>query len=146
VSAESTGEEEEGDLEHHWKTLDEEVQWPFLESIAFALTVSATLDHRPARIPQVPVQPLLSQHGNECSEQGDQKAGVHESSGGDDLARWRFLDRWNSGGLAQDRRLIEGEEDCAEDGCGLFVRVGLKFRMDIDDESRADGREQARLQ
>jgi len=146
VTAESAGEEEEGDLEHQWKTLDEEVQWPFLESITFALAVTTTLDHRPARIPQVPVEPLLSQHGNECGEQGDQEAGVHEPSDGGDLARRVFLDRWNSRGLARDRRLIEGEEDGAEEGHGLFVRVWLKFRMDIDDESRADGREQASLQ
>jgi len=48
ASAETAGEKEEGGLEHHWKTLDEEVQWPSLEPIAFSLTVSATLDHRPA--------------------------------------------------------------------------------------------------
>ena len=53
--------EEEGDLEHHRETLDEQVQWPLLEPVAFALTVSAALDHRSARIPQGPVQPLFSQ-------------------------------------------------------------------------------------
>jgi hypothetical protein len=69
VSAESTSEEEEGNLEHHWKALNEGVEWPFLEPIAFALAVSATLDHRPARVPQVPVEPLFSQHRDECGEQ-----------------------------------------------------------------------------
>ena len=127
MSAESAGKEEQGDLEHHWKALDEEVQWPFLEPIAFALTVSTTLDHRPARIPQVSVEPLLPQHGNECGEQGDQEAGVHDSSDSDNLARWRFLNRWDDGGLTRDRRLIESEEDCTGEGRGLFVRVRLKF-------------------
>ena len=103
------------------------MQWPFLESIAFALTVPATLDHRPARIPQVSVQPLLPQHGDECGEQGDQEARIHEPSYGDDLARWIFLSRWDGGGLAWAGGLIESEEDCAEKGRGLFVGVGLKF-------------------
>ena len=40
LSAESTGEEEEGNLEHQRKTLDERIEWPFLEPVAFALTVS----------------------------------------------------------------------------------------------------------
>ena len=35
----------------------------------FALTVTVALDHRTARIPQVPVGPLLPQHGNECGQQ-----------------------------------------------------------------------------
>ena len=55
VPAESAGEKEERGLEHHRETLDEVMQRPFLEPISFALTVSATLDHRPARIAQVPV-------------------------------------------------------------------------------------------
>jgi hypothetical protein len=45
VSAESTSKEEESDLEHDWKALNEEVERPLLESIEFALAVSATLNH-----------------------------------------------------------------------------------------------------
>ena len=41
---------------------------------------------------------------------------------------------------------IEGEEDCAEEGCGLFVRIGLETRVDVDDEGRTDSGEQTRLQ
>ena len=37
--------EEEGYLEHYWKTFNEEVEWPFLEPIKLALAVSTTLDH-----------------------------------------------------------------------------------------------------
>ena len=44
VPARSGGKKEEGSLEHHRETLDESVQWPFLKPIAFALTVSATVD------------------------------------------------------------------------------------------------------
>ena len=146
MSAESAGEEEEGDLEHHWKTLDEEVQWPFLQSIAFALTVSATLDHRPARIPQVSIQPLLAQHGDECGEQGDHETRIHETGHCDDLARWVLLGKWNGRSVNRDGRLIESEEDRAEEGGGLFVRIGSEVRMGIDDEGGADGREQTSLQ
>ena len=45
VLTEAKGEKEEGDLEHHRETLDEEVQWPFLQPIAFSLAVSASLNH-----------------------------------------------------------------------------------------------------
>ena len=55
------------------------------------------------------------------------------------------MNRWNRGGLAWDGGLIESEEDCAEKGGGLFVRVGSEVGMDVDDESGADGREQTRL-
>jgi len=62
------GEEEEGNLEHEQKTLNEEIEGPLLESIALALTISAMLNHRPSCVPQVPVEPLLAQHCGECSE------------------------------------------------------------------------------
>ena len=134
MSAESTGEKEERDLEYYRETFDEEVEWPFLEPIEFALTVSATLDHRPARITQVPVQPLLAQHGGECSEQGQQKARVHQTGDSDDLARWAFLDRWDGGGLTGDGGLVEGEENGTEEGRRLLVGIGSEARVDIDDE------------
>jgi hypothetical protein len=63
----------------------------------------------------------------------------------DNLVRWRFLNRWNDGGLTRDSRLVEGEEDRAEEGCRLLGRVRSEVLMDVDDKGRADGREQARL-
>ena len=30
--------------------------------------------------------------------------------------------------------MIEGEEDGAEEGCRLLVRVGLELGIDVDDE------------
>ena len=145
MATETTGEKEEGDLEHHRQTLDEEVQWPFLQSIAFALTVSASLDNRPTRILQVSIQPLLAQHRDECGEHGDYETRIHEAGDGDDLARWIFLDRWDGRGLTGDGGLIESDEDRTEEGGGLLVRIGLEVRMDIDDEGRADGGEQTGL-
>jgi len=59
--------------------------------------------------------------------------------------RWVSLDRWNGGGFTGDSGLVESEEDRAEEGGGLFIGIGLEVRMDIDDESRADGREQTCL-
>ena len=35
--------------------------------------------------------------------------------------------------------MIEGEEDCTKESCGLFVRIGLEARMNVDDKGRADG-------
>jgi hypothetical protein len=146
VSAESAGEQEKRRLEHHRETLDEEVQRPLLQPITFSLAVSATLDHRPARIPQVPVQPLLPQHRDECGQQRDQETRIHQAGRGDDLARWAFLNGRNGGGLAGNGGLVEGEEDGTEEGGGLFVGIGLEIRMDVDDKGGADGREQTGLQ
>jgi len=105
------------------------------------LAVSAALDHRPTRVPQVPVQPLLPQHGNECGKQGHHKTRVHETGDDDDLARWVLLKGLDSGGLTGDGGLVESEEDLAEEGNGLRIWIGLEVRMDIDDESGADGGE-----
>jgi len=145
VSTESTGEKEEGDLEHHRETLDEEVQWPFLQPIAFTLTVSASLDHRPARILQVSIQPLLAQHGDERGKHGDYETRVHETGHGDDLTRWISLGGLDGRSVTRDGGLIESEEDRAEEGGGLLVRIWLEVRMDVDDEGGADGREQTSL-
>ena len=40
---------------------------------------------------------------------------------------------------------MESEEDCAEEGRILAIWIGLELGMDVDDEWRSDGREQARL-
>ena len=126
VLAQSAGEEEERSLEHDWEALDEEMQGPLLQSIALPLTVCATLDHRPAGIPEVSVEPLLSQHRNECGKKRDQETRVHEPSDGDDLAGRILWDEWDGGGFVRDGRLVEGEEDHAEEGCRLLVRIGLE--------------------
>ena len=89
---------------------------------------------------------MFPQHRNERSEQGDQETRVHEAGGGDDLARWILLSRWNHGGLSWDGGLVEGEENGAEEGGRLLVLVGLEVGTNTNDESRADGREKARLQ
>jgi len=67
------------------------MEGPLLESIALALTVSATLDHQPSCIAQVAVEPLLAQHHDECGKQGDQETHVHEFSDGDNLTGRIFL-------------------------------------------------------
>ena len=146
VFAQAAGEEEKGSLEHDREALDEEVEGPLLEPIALALAVTATLDHRPARVPQVSVEPLLPQHRDECGKQRDHQTSVHESGDRDDLGGRIFLGGWNGGGLIRDGGLIEGEENCAEESRGLLVRIGLEARVDIDDEGGTDGGEKTRLQ
>ena len=42
--------------------------------------------------------------------------------------------------------MIEGEEDGTEEGCSLIARIWLKLLIDVDDESRANCREQSSLQ
>lgn len=135
VLAESAGKKEDSGVEHPRKTLYEEVERPFLKPIAFELTITATFDRRPARISQVPVYPLLPQHGEECNEQGNRKTRVHEPGRGDDPTWWILLNRGDDGDLAGDNGLIKGEEDRTKEGGGLFVWIGLEFRMDVKDES-----------
>ena len=94
---------------------------------------------------QVPVEPLLSQHCNECGQQRDQETCVHQARDRDNIIGWVLLDVRNSWSFTRDCRVIEGEEDGAEEGRRLVVGVGLEFRLDIDDEGRADGREQTGL-
>jgi len=146
VLAQSANEEEERSLEHDREALDEETEWPLLQSIALPLTVSTFLNRRPTSIPQVSVEPLLSQHRDECGKKRDQETRVHESSDGDDLTGRALLDGWDGGGFVLDGRLIEGEKDRAEEDCRLFVWIGLETRVDVDDEGGTDGGEQTRLQ
>jgi len=145
VFAQSASEEEEGNLEHDRETLDEEMEGPLLQSIALPLTVSATLNRRPACVPQISVEPLLSQHCDEGGNQRDQETRVHESSDGDNLAGGALLDGWDSGGLVRDGRLVECEKDRTEEGCGLLVRIGLEPRVGVDDKGGADSGEQTCL-
>ena len=109
------------------------------------MTVTATFDHRPARVPQVPVQPLFPQHSDECGEQRDQKTRIHETGDGDDVARRIFPNRWNGRNLAGDGGLIKSEEDGAEESGGLFIRIRLEVGIYVDDKRRADSRKQTRL-
>ena len=88
---------------------------------------------------------MLAQHGDECGQQGDHQTRVHQARDCDRLARWVFLDRRGGRGVTRDGGLVESEEDRAEEGGGLFVRIGLEVGIDIDDEGRADGGEQTSL-
>ena len=92
-------------------------------------------------MPQVPVEPLLSQHRDEGSEQRDHQTRVHEPGDGDDLARGFFQGGWNGRDFVRYGGLVEGEEDRTEEGCGLFIGILLETRLDIDDEGGADGGE-----
>ena len=68
-------------------------------------------------MPQVSVQPLLPQHGDESGQQRHQKACVQQTSDGDDLAGRVLLNGWNCGGFIWDRGVIEGEKNGTEEGC-----------------------------
>ena len=89
---------------------------------------------------------MLAQHGDECGKQGDHETRVHETGDGDDLAWWIFLSRWDGRSVTRDGGLIESEENRAEEGSRLFAGIGSEVRMDVDDESGADGRKQTGLQ
>ena len=69
ISAQSAGKEKEGDLKHHRKAFNDEVERPSLQPVEFTLTVSATLDHRPSCMSRVSIEPLLPQHRGERGQQ-----------------------------------------------------------------------------
>jgi hypothetical protein len=69
---------------------------------------------------------LLAQHGDEHGEHGDQKTRVHDTGDSDDLAWWVLLNRWGGGNLTGDSRLVESEEDGAEEGGRLLVGIRLE--------------------
>ena len=121
------------------------MQLPLRQPITFPLAISATLDHRSPKIPQVSGQPLLPQHREERGQQRDQETRIHQARCDNDIARRAPLDGQNGGGLVGSGRLVESEEDGLEEGSGLFVGVGPEIRVDVDDEGRADGSEQAGL-
>ena len=85
VPRRSTGEEKKGDLEHDGETLYEQVEWPPLEAVIFALAVTAAFDHRSTCVPEVPVQPLFAQHRDERRQQRHQKACIEKVRGCNDL-------------------------------------------------------------
>ena len=88
---------------------------------------------------------MLPHHKDERGQQEDQETRIHDTGDGDSLARWAFLNGWNSGSLTQDGRLVESEEDDMKESGGLLAQIGLEVGMDIDDESGADGGEQTCL-
>ena len=72
VSRQAAGEEKKGDLEHDWKTLDEQPKWPSLEAFEFALAIATALNRRSTSVPEVYVQPLFAQHRDKRSQQRHQ--------------------------------------------------------------------------
>ena len=108
----------------------------------FASPACFRSDRRLARVPQESVQLLLSQHCEECCEQRGQQTGTQETRDGDDLAGRDLLNGRNGRGFAWDWGLVEGEEDGAEECHRLVVGGGLELGTDVDDEGRADCREQ----
>lgn len=55
------------------------------------------------------------------------------------------MDGRNGRDPTRDSRLIKGEEDGTEEGGRLFVGIGFETRIDVDNESGADGRKQTSL-
>ena len=97
-------------------------------------------------MPRITVQPLLPQHRGECGEQRNQEACEQETIDEDNLAGRVLLGDWNGGGFVWDCGMIEGEENGTEESCGFIAGVRLELFVDVDDENRANCREQARLQ
>ena len=85
-------------------------------------------------MPQVSIQPLLPQHRDERCEKRHQEARIQETSSGDNLVGRALLDRQNGGGFVWHGGMVESEENRTEERCCLFVGIGSKLGINIDDE------------
>ena len=110
----STNEEGESHEEHKPRTLDKDIESPFLERVEFALTVSTALDQRSVFTSHVAGQELLPHHRGAYSGCTEYETHVEECDG-DVNPVGSSLDRWNDKGIAW----VEGEQ-----GCRLIVRIG----------------------
>ena len=89
---------------------------------------------------------MLAQHGDKCGEQGDHQTRIHQTRDRDRLARRVFLNGRNGRRVTRDGGLVEGDENGAEEGGRLLVRIWSEVGMDVDDKGGADGGEQTGLQ
>ena len=140
VLAEPTYKEEGGGPGHVRKTINEEVEPNFPESIISTSTISAFFSHRSTHTTHVTVCPLLPHDYNERDEERRHETRVHERSSGDDPTKRVFLYRWNGGNFILDCGLIEGEEDYAKGVRRLLICVWFEFRVDSGDELMAEDR------
>ena len=83
---------------------------------------SASLDHLPAYVPQVPVEPLLARHRDKYGK-GREETCVHQFSNGDNLCGGIFLGGQNRRGLVRYGGWVDSDEDRTEEDSGLFVWV-----------------------
>ena len=90
---------------------------------------------------EVPAQPLLAQHCDECGQQRHQQTCVQEVRGRDDLCGGT-LPRWGSSGVfVGNDGSVEAEKNRSEVGFGPLGGILLEFRLNVDDEGGADSRE-----
>ena len=114
------------------------MEWPFLEAVAFALTIAAALNHRSTGVSEISGQPLFSEHRDESGQQRHQETCVEKVRGCDDL-RGGAVPRWGSGGIfVWEKGWVEGDEDCSEVGLGLVAGIWLKLGLEVNDECGAD--------
>jgi hypothetical protein len=96
-------------------------------------------------VAEVPVEPLLAQHSDECGQQRHQKARIKEVQGRNDLCGGT-VPRWGSGGIfTGNNGSIEGEENRSKVGFGPLAGIRPEVRLDVDDEGGADRGEQTGL-
>ena len=62
-----------------------------------------------------------------------------------DYGVWRAGPLRESGSVASEGGVVDLVDENAEEGGGLFTRVGLELRLDIEDEGSSDGGEQTSL-
>ena len=121
------------------------VEVPCDDPVELALTILAALNCSPSHIRRrVSVQPLFAKHREEGGEKCGGETRVKDGLGLDDRVR-RACPLWESGGVVSEGGIVDLVDENTEESSSLTTRVGLELGLDVDDESRSDGGEQASL-
>ena len=142
---EGIAEEEETGLEHERQAFHDEVEMPGVHSVHLALSISTAVNDGPTLLYLgITVEPLFSQHGNECGKEGSGQTSVERSSNMDSIgARSGPLREGGSGtGQGVPKRDVG---DNHEELIAHSLDIRLKTGLNGDDESGCDNGEQTSL-
>ena len=121
------------------------VEVPSDDPVELALSILTSFYGRPSHVGRrISVQPLFTEHRKEGREKGSSETGVEDGLDLDYRVR-RAGPLWEGGGVVSEGGIVDLVDEDAEESNSLVTRVGLKLRLDVEDESRCDGGEKTSL-
>ena len=144
VVGEGTTEEEERGSEHEWYAFHHKVELPGDHSVHLALPVSASFSDGSTPLRGIAVQPLLSQHRDEGSEEGSRQTRVEDSLDMDD-GGIGAIPLGESGVGASWDVPERSTGDNLEEGVVHLLEIRFELSLNVDDESGCNRGEQTSL-